>query len=97
MRSFLYFRPIFIKIGPFRQILITENVKFPENATGGSGSDRDKNDETNDRILRLLCDGCQQLVANVLNINQNFSVFVSGQGSYFESRAGLPKDKKINW
>jgi hypothetical protein len=67
MQSFLYFRPILIKIGPFRQILIrTTNVKFHENPAGGSGSDRDKNDEANDRITQLLCEGCQQFVASVI-------------------------------
>jgi hypothetical protein len=67
MQYFLYFCPILIKIGPFRQILIrTPNVKFHENPAGGIVSNRDNNNEANDGITPLLCEGYQQLAANVL-------------------------------
>jgi hypothetical protein len=67
MQSFLYFRAILIKICPFRQILIrTSKMKFHGNPAGGSVSGREKNDEANDRLTQLLCEGCQQLVASIL-------------------------------
>lgn len=43
-------------------------MKFHENPAGGSGSDRDKKDETNYRVTHLLRVGCQfqHLVASVI-------------------------------